>query len=231
MVREAGQRLQRLSERLGDLAAAVLAPLIVYDPSPRADATRGTVCDALVEAIDLAATFVGAAGGRAPGHILEGRSLLPWLHGEEPGDWRGFAVSEYDYAMTPMATRLGVSPRDARLFMIADERFKFVHAEGGFRPMLYDLAQDPDEFHDIGGDPAARSVIDRMEARLGRWARRPSQRVTVSDEEMVARRGRSRRRGILLGVFDEAEVEPELLVRYRGRARRIHLPREDEPDE
>lgn len=29
-------------------------PLIVADPSPVADATRGTVCDALVEAIDLA---------------------------------------------------------------------------------------------------------------------------------------------------------------------------------
>ena len=31
--------------------------MIVYDPRAQADATRGTVCDALVEAIDLAATY------------------------------------------------------------------------------------------------------------------------------------------------------------------------------
>jgi hypothetical protein len=28
-------------------------PLIVYDPSAKADASRGTVCDALVECLDL----------------------------------------------------------------------------------------------------------------------------------------------------------------------------------
>ncbi|HWN77561.1 MAG TPA: sulfatase-like hydrolase/transferase, partial [Bradyrhizobium sp.] len=38
-------------------------PLIVLDPSAAADATRGTVCDALVEAIDLAPTFIDYFGG------------------------------------------------------------------------------------------------------------------------------------------------------------------------
>jgi arylsulfatase A-like enzyme len=47
-------------------------PLIVIDPSREADATRGTVCDALVEAIDLAPTFVDSFGGKVPTHILEG---------------------------------------------------------------------------------------------------------------------------------------------------------------
>jgi arylsulfatase A-like enzyme len=42
---------------------SVKIPMIVYDPRPEADATRGTTCDALVESIDLAATFVEAAGG------------------------------------------------------------------------------------------------------------------------------------------------------------------------
>ena len=41
---------------------SVKVPLIVCDPSPEADATRGTVCDALVEAIDLAPTFLEALG-------------------------------------------------------------------------------------------------------------------------------------------------------------------------
>ncbi|MFX5907315.1 sulfatase-like hydrolase/transferase, partial [Acinetobacter baumannii] len=33
-------------------------PLIIIDPAREADATRGTVCDALVEGIDLAPTFI-----------------------------------------------------------------------------------------------------------------------------------------------------------------------------
>ena len=51
---------------------SVKIPLIVFDPSREADATRGTVCDALVEAIDLAPTFLEYFGGKVPDHILEG---------------------------------------------------------------------------------------------------------------------------------------------------------------
>ena len=63
--------------------ASTKVPLIIYDPSPEADATRGTVSDALVEAIDLAPTFVEVAGGEAAPHILEGESLIPILHGRK----------------------------------------------------------------------------------------------------------------------------------------------------
>jgi arylsulfatase A-like enzyme len=45
---------------------SVKIPLIVYDPRREADATRGTTCDALVESIDLAATFVEAPAARCP---------------------------------------------------------------------------------------------------------------------------------------------------------------------
>jgi arylsulfatase A-like enzyme len=117
---------------------SVKIPLIIYDPRREADATRGTTCDALVESIDLAATFVEAGGGTVPGHIIEGRSLMPWLHGETPENWRDFVISEYDYSVTPMRTALGVSADDARLFMVYDGRYKLIHAEGGFRPMLFD---------------------------------------------------------------------------------------------
>ena len=109
---------------------SVKVPLIVYDPSPDADSTRGTVNDDLIESIDLAATFVEAAGGTVPDHILEGRSLMPLLRGERPEEWRDFTISEFDYSATPMAIGLGVQPRDARLFMVADKRWKFMHAEG-----------------------------------------------------------------------------------------------------
>src|SRR5262249_1343746 len=74
-------------------------PLVVIDPWREADVTRGSECDALVEAIDLAPTFIDSFGGKPPGHILEGRSLLPFLRGDVPANWRKVVFSEYDYAM------------------------------------------------------------------------------------------------------------------------------------
>ena len=195
---------------------SVKVPLIIYDPRAGADATRGTTCDALVQAIDLAPTFLEVAGGEPAGHILEGRSLSPLLYGEMPEDWRDFAISEYDYAMSPACTKLGVEPRDARLFMVTDKRWKFVHAEGGFRPMLFDMEADPEEYFDLGASTEHAQVIALMYDRLGRWGRRMSQRVTLSDTDIIEARGKSRRKGILLGVFDAADVDDELTGKYRG---------------
>lgn len=205
---------------------SVKVPLIVYDPSTKADATRGSTCDALVEAIDLAATFVDVAGRRdggaaeLPGHILEGRSLLPWLHGERPADWRRAAISEYDYSCTPMADRLGVSVTDARLFMVFDGRYKLIHAEGGLPPMLFDLDSDPSEFTDLGRDPAYSGEVARLRALLADWGLRLSQRTTVSDKQILARRGGAGgRTGVLIGAYDEADVSAEALAFYRGRVK------------
>jgi len=197
---------------------SVKVPLIIYDPSTDADTTRGTTCDALVEAIDLPATFIEIAGGEVPGHIVEGHSLLPYLHGETPNDWRDFVVSEYNYSTSPMATQLKVSNCDARLFMITDQRYKFMHAEGGFRPMLFDLQEDPNEFCDQGGNPDHKKVIDLMYERLGIWARRSSQRVTKSDAEIDAGKSDPKGVGIVLGVYDETEIDPALTVKYRGQS-------------
>ena len=196
---------------------SVKIPLIVYDPRKQADATRGTTCDALVEAIDLAPTFLEVAGGEAAGHILEGRSLIPWLRGECPG-WRAAVFSEYDYSVTPMRDVVGVGARDARLFMVFDGRHKLIHAEGGLRPMLFDLATDPQEFHDLAKGDGHAPVIDRLYGHLAGWGRRMSQRVTRSDAQIEAMRGKSGRRGILPFLKDGTEVPPDLTEAYRGPA-------------
>jgi arylsulfatase A-like enzyme len=197
---------------------SVKVPLIIFDPRKQADATRGTTCDALVESIDLAPTFVEAAGGDVPDHILEGRSLSPWLHGETPA-WRECAISEYDYSATPQAVKLGMAPRDARLFMVFDGRFKMMHAEGGYRPMLFDLETDPEEFHDLAKGDTHQAEIDQLYAMLARWGRRLAQRVTKSEADIIAMRGRSGRKGILPFLMDGSEVPDELTEKYRGRAR------------
>lgn len=191
---------------------SVRVPLIVYDPSESADATRGTVCNALVESIDLAATFIDLAGGDVPDHVIEGRSLLSFLHGETPDSWRDFAVSEYDYSATPEAAALGLSPKRARLFMLADKEWKFVFADGGFRPLLFDLINDPDELNDLGADPAYAHVTELFMSRLSEWARRPSQRTTISNESLVSKReGSAADVGIFIGVFDESELPAHVI--------------------
>ena len=205
-------------------APSVKIPLIIYDPRAAADATRGTTCDALVEAIDLAATFVEAAGGEVPNHIIEGRSLMPFLRGETPEDWREAVISEYNYSVTPMAATLGVRPEDARLFMVCDGRYKLIHAEGGFRPMLFDLAEDPNEFNDLCKGNAEPAELARMYDLLHQWARRSAQRVTRSDADLAAMRGASARKGILPFLVDGSEVAPELTARYRGKVRQRHIP-------
>ena len=200
---------------------SVKVPMIIYDPRPAADTTRGTVSSALVETIDLAATFIETAGGTVPDHIVEGRSLLPMLHGQPPENWREFAISEYDYSSTSNADRLGLQPRDCRLFMVATDRWKFIHAEGGFRPMLFDLANDPDEFHDLGADADHADIIDQMYDHLFTWARRMSQRTTISDAQINADRDASLRKGILLGRYDEDDVPKVEMSKYSGPARPI----------
>ncbi len=202
---------------------SVRVPLIVYDPSEAADATRGTVCDDLVESIDLAATFIETAGGDVPDHIVEGRSLLPILRGKAPKDWRDFAISEYDYSATQMSVNLDLKPRDARLFMVVDKNWKFIHAEGGLRPMLFDLQNDPEELRDLGDSGAHDDILDLMYERLGRWARRPSQRTTKSEADIEAMRQSPGGKGILLGVFDGSEVDADQWVKYRGKARQRYV--------
>jgi arylsulfatase A-like enzyme len=195
-------------------------PMIVYDPRSEADSTRGTTCDALVESIDLAPTFVEAAGGKVPDHILEGRSLLPWLHGDTP-DWREFLISEFDYSPTPMAESLCDNPRDCRLFMVFDGRWKLMHAEGGFRPMLFDLETDPDEFHDLAKSDAHQDQIDRLYGHLATWGRRMSQRVTKSEDDIRAMRGKSARKGILITMYDGSDVPEHSVEFHSGPAPRL----------
>jgi hypothetical protein len=67
-----------------------------------------------------------------------------------------------------------------------------------------------------------------MYERLARWARRASQRTTISDDAIVAGRGKSLRKGVLLGIVDGKELNEEMLVHYRGRAKQKYV-RPSEP--
>lgn len=184
---------------------SVKIPMIIVDPSKAADHTRGTVSDALVEAIDLAPTFVDAVGGQVRKEILEGHSLLPLIHGSEKAV-RQYAISEYDYAFKAARETLNQPIGDCRLVMIFDGRYKLVHAEG-FRPMMYDLQNDPDEFVDIGDDKQFIDERERMLEQLNLWYRKHHTRTTISEEQVEARVGGDMRKGIYIGFWDEDELD------------------------
>ncbi|UUX49802.1 alkaline phosphatase family protein [Nisaea acidiphila] len=183
--------------------ASVRIPLIVYDPRPSADATRGTVSEALVEAIDLVPTFVEAAGGAVPVHRLEGRSLQPLLDGRDVV-WRTYAISESDYSGRDARADLNLAPMDARCWMLRTDRWKYVLHET-FRPQLYDLEADPGEFVDLGADPACEGIRAKLKEMLFDWFRNRRLRVTISDEEIVRRTGGADRQGILIGYWKPSD--------------------------
>ncbi|MDP2493079.1 sulfatase-like hydrolase/transferase [Shimia thalassica] len=190
--------------------ASARIPLIVVDPRPEADATRGVKSSALVEAIDVVPTILNYFDGEDVPHIIEGKSLQPILHGHVDS-LRDFAVSEYDYSMRNVRKRLGVSVQDAKLTMLFDGRWKYTFAEG-FRPMLFDLETHPDEFVDLGGDPAYADELTRLEKLFFGWSRRTSQRTTRSDAWIAARDPSlgEAKAGILIGYRNEAELHEVL---------------------
>jgi hypothetical protein len=78
------------------------------------------------------------------------------------------------------------------------------------------MEQDPHEFHDLGADPAYEPERERLAAALEQWALRMSQRTTISEAQILGVRGKSQRRGILIGVWDESDVPAEMWSEYLG---------------
>ncbi len=187
----------------------VRTPLIIADPDPRADATRGTRNNMLVESVDLAPTFLDVYEGQPLPHIMDGRSLRPLLFGQTPERWRDIAVCECDYAFQDSRIELGTPSREAWMRMAFDGRWKYVLTEG-HRPMLFDLDTDPKELRDLGVSamPEHADARARLHEALFRWARQPRQRVTIADDliEATEIQARVAEAGILIGYADEADL-------------------------
>lgn len=185
-------------ELFHDCSARV--PLIIYDPRPEANSTRGTACDALVEAIDLVPTFIEATGAPSANHRLEGRSLGPLLRGERPDDWRTEAFSEIDYAFYTARENLGLGASDARAYMLRGERWKYVYYKG-FPPQLFDMQSDPDELTDLGRHPDYEDVRRQMLEKLLERLTDRKNRVTFTDEQVLNTRKGENHSGVMIGVW------------------------------
>ena len=204
-------------------------PLIIVDPSAAADATRNTTNDDLVEMIDLLPTFIEAYGGTVPSHRLEGRSLLPLLHGDTPADWRTFAVSEVDYADRQAKYILDMPHDQCNTVMICTERWKYIHVDG-FRPQLFDLKHDPSEVLDLGkyldgtvmgcpdylSEGELTAVIHQMQQHLITFLLRRKTRITISNDgiDHIVKGTNREKRGIFIGYYSEEDLPEE--VRGQG---------------
>lgn len=190
--------------------ASARVPMIVVDPSAEADATRGTVDDRLVEAIDVVPTIVDTFGGELPAERLEGCSLLPLLRNEAV-EWRSFVVSEIDYAFRKAREWLDLAPADCKATMLFDGRWKYILYEG-FRPQLFDLETDPREQHDLGEVEEFAAERDRLKDLLFKWFRQRKTRTTLTDDRIKAMFGgwNQAKRGVYVGYWSPDELPEEV---------------------
>ncbi len=196
---------------------AIRVPLIISDPDKRANATRGQINNDLVEMVDLLPTFLDVYGTPQVPHQIDGQSLRPALFGQKYNQ-RRHVICEYDYSFQDARIALGKKSRDCWLRMIFDGRWKYILTEG-FRPMLFDLETDPDEFFDLGAKQGYDDIKEDMHERLFKWARQPRQRATVADEtiESTYVQERISEGGILIGYWDENELETAIRDEWHPR--------------
>jgi len=183
---------------LHDVSARI--PLLVVNPNPTADETRGSVRNEMVEAIDLLPTFIEFAGGIINHERTEGHSLMPLLRSlRKAPDWRDCAISEIDYAERGARTQLGLSPYECRAVMVRHRRWKYIYYNG-FRAQLFDLEKDPQELHDLGDDPACAGIRGKMMKRLVNWQRGLKPRIGVPFQDLDGMGpARDEERGIIIG--------------------------------
>lgn len=146
-------------------------PLIVRDP--RRPAGHGGTVDAFTEAIDIVPTILEAAGAPLPNQ-LDGRSLLPFLDGAPPADWRRAAHWEFDFREVASGTAqagLGLPADACNLSVLRQERYKYVHF-GGLPPLLFDLQEDPRELRNLADEADYRDIRLACAEELLAWRAR-----------------------------------------------------------
>ena len=133
-------------------------PLIVHWPGVT---EPGSTCEALVQNIDMAPTFLEMAGVNSPAS-MHGESLVPLLRGQSPENWRDSIY--YHYQMVEPANR--TAHRVARHYGIRTDRHKLIYFYDLKTWELYDLEIDPDELLNLADDPNYATIKAGLTKRL-----------------------------------------------------------------
>jgi hypothetical protein len=76
--------------------------------------------------------------------------------------------------------------------------------------LLFDLQSDPGELRDLGADPRFADERARLREALLDWALTDHNRITTTDARIDGyAKGQQLRSGIIIGYWDEAELEAE----------------------
>lgn len=103
---------------------------------PRFTRSRAERIDAFVDHVDFGPTFLEAAGVQSSAH-LSGRSLLPWIRGERPTDWRDATFFQLNGVELYYTQRI-----------VMTKSHKYVY-NGFDYDELYDIAADPHEMRNL----------------------------------------------------------------------------------
>jgi arylsulfatase A-like enzyme len=170
-----------LLEKLGYWDESFHVPLIVRDPRPGADATRGTAVTEPTEAVDVLPTVCDWLGLETPLQA-DGWSLLPFVQGEAPAHWRSEAHFEWDFSNYPgggLEALYNIPMSHCSLAVGRGATEKYVQFATGrevFPPLLFDLDADPEQQHDLAGEPASADRAWRAAERLLQWRMRTDER-------------------------------------------------------
>ena len=109
--------------------------------------------------------------GFDPSEKIQGKSLLPLIRGEVQR-WRPACFSEHDYSEDAYdelrkdgGRRVMVRTREWKLVFFMDERIQNADRS------LYNLRTDPDEQHNLAGDPKYAATTEKLEEMARRWDR------------------------------------------------------------
>ena len=170
-------------------------PLIVRDPRPGAAPGRGRRVSAFTENVDVMPTILDAIGAEVP-HQCDGESLVPFLAGDTPAQWRREAHFEFDFRdvlETPGSEALGLLPDQCTLYALRGERYKYVHFTA-MPALFFDLQDDPAEMVDRSRDPHYRDRVLEHAQRLLSWRMNHDERllanVRLTPDGVVERRPR-----------------------------------------
>jgi arylsulfatase A-like enzyme len=159
-----------LTDKLGYFDEAYHIPLVIRDPSAEARASVGRVVERFTENVDVMPTVLDWLGAETPVQC-DGRSLLPFLAGDEPDTWRSEAHWEFDFRdpVNRFAEKLlGISIDQCSLNVIRDERYKYVHFTA-LPPLFFDLRRDPHELEDRSRDPEYAPLVLEYAQKMLSW--------------------------------------------------------------
>ncbi|MCH2142940.1 MAG: sulfatase-like hydrolase/transferase [Phycisphaerales bacterium] len=130
-------------------------PLLMRWPSVIEPGTR---IKELVQNLDFAPTFVEISGAKPPMDAvpMAGASLTPLLTGDH-ATWRDAVFYEY-YEPMPHAVAAHIG--------IRTDRWKLMYFPDLESWEFFDLHTDPEEMHNIAGDPAQAETIALLKSRL-----------------------------------------------------------------